>query len=65
IGSASEPYGDALARLFPQSPQLEPPACLSSFLADAAFDPAPGEAPSTEPLYIRKSDAELHRHPSR
>ncbi len=64
IGSATEAYGKLLAQLFPQSTQLEPPSCLSAFLADAAFDPSPGESPSVEPLYIRKSDAELHRHPS-
>lgn len=65
IGSALEPYGDLLAERFPQCAQLPAPGCLSKFLAETLFDSTCGEPPSTEPVYIRKSDAELNRNKAR
>jgi tRNA threonylcarbamoyladenosine biosynthesis protein TsaB len=62
IGSALEPYGELLTQFFPQCAQLPPPSCLSTLLAETLSDSSPGESPSIEPVYIRKSDAELNRN---
>jgi len=62
IGSALESYGDLLTQLFPECTQLMPPPCLSALLAETLHDPSPGETASPEPIYIRKSDAELNRN---
>ncbi len=62
IGNALEPYGEQVTQLFPQCQPLAAPSCLSTILAEILDDPSPGEAASPEPIYIRKSDAELNRN---
>ena len=62
IGSAVEPYGELLTQLFPECVQLPAPRCLSTLLAETLGDSSPGEVSSPEPVYIRKSDAELNRN---
>ncbi len=65
IGSALESYGEEITRLFPDCKMLPAPPCLSTFLAETLRDSSPGESPDCEPIYIRKSDAELNRNQSR
>ncbi len=65
IGNALEPYGELLIQLFPQCKQLPTPRCLSTLLAETLHDSSPGETPSSEPIYIRKSDAEINRNKTR
>lgn len=60
-GSALGPYQDVLREQFPSAEFLEAPVCLADVLADEIIAPAGGEQPDDQPLYIRKSDAELNR----
>ena len=60
-GSALGPYQDVLRAQFPSAEFLEAPVCLADVLANEIIAPAGGEQPDDQPLYIRKSDAELNR----
>lgn len=65
IGPGLTPYGDRLRRDFPHAAFLPAPKGLADTLAETLLRPG-GEVPADEPLYIRKSDAEIakeSRHP--
>ena len=65
VGSGAVVYREQLQDQYPDAVFLDAPTCLAESLAVEMIDPAGGETASDELLYIRKSDAELHRDSKR
>lgn len=61
VGSAIARYPDHVRDACPRAEILDTPASLAPLLADELIEPARGEVPCDEPLYIRRSDAEISR----
>ncbi len=61
VGSAVARYPDHVRDALPGAEILETPVSLAPFLAEELIEPTGGEQPSDEPLYIRRSDAEIAR----
>lgn len=61
VGSAVARYPDHVREALPRADMLETPLSLAPFLAEELLNPTGGEVPCDEPLYIRRSDAEIAR----
>ncbi len=61
VGSAITRYPEKVTVAFPRARILETPLSLAPLLAEELMIPTGGEDPCDEPLYIRRSDAEITR----